>query len=237
MPWDGSDGGVTDHELIERGRKAFADDAKAAKQKKEDDAKSLRVGDYVITEESEGKITTGSPRPFVYVPKGFDLNARGAIGQVLEALGVKEALDGQAAPSIVLRVSGAAGRPDHEKAAAALPAHETKAPLLVPVVIALSAAFSAYIAFELLTQRLNANNTAMGQLKNLEIWWRGLTSLQRQHPAAKEILVRRAEDALILEIASISQLALRLDDKRADGAYEDEDARGSRRSDAGKSSE
>ena len=154
-----------------------------------------------------------------------------------EALGVKEALDGQAAPSMVLRVSGAAGRPDHEKAAAALPAHETKAPLLVPVVIALSAAFSAYIAFELLTQRLNANNTAMGQLKNLEIWWRGLTSLQRQHPAAKEILVRRAEDALILEIASISQLALRLDDKRADGAYEDEDARGSRRSDAGKSSE
>ena len=58
------------------------------------------------------------------------------------------------------------------------------------------------------------------------------------HPAAKEILVQRTEEALILQIASISQLALRLDEKRAlDGAYEDEDARGSRRSDAGKSSE
>ena len=113
-----------------------------------------------------------------------------------------------------------------------------EAPLWVPVVIAFSAAISAFVAFELLTQRLNANNTSMATLKNLEIWWRGLTFIQRRHPAAKEILVQRTEEALILQIASISQLALRLDEKRAmDGAYEDEDARGSRRSDAGKSSE
>jgi len=71
---------------------------KASGEKAAADAKKLRVGSYVIDK--------GTQRPFVYVPKGFDVNARGAIGQVLEALGVKDALD-QAAPSMVLRVSKA----------------------------------------------------------------------------------------------------------------------------------
>ncbi len=58
---------------------AAADAAKAfleeLREKQAEEAeKSLRVGDYTITEESEG-ITTkvGSRRPFVYVPEGFDL--------------------------------------------------------------------------------------------------------------------------------------------------------------------
>ena len=72
------------------------------------EATKLRVGSYRIGE--------GSPRPFVYVPKDFDLGAPGAIGQVLEALGVKEAL-GQTAPSMVLRVSKATMPPVHDTAA------------------------------------------------------------------------------------------------------------------------
>ena len=68
--------------LIERGRKAFADDEKAAKQKREAEANSLPVGEFNIKEvkprlkglkesstsetEGGGKITAvGPPRPFV----------------------------------------------------------------------------------------------------------------------------------------------------------------------------
>ena len=69
-----------DEELIKRGRKAFADDEKAAKQKREAEKNSLRVGEFAIkevklrldglkaasTSETEGELTTlGSPRPFV----------------------------------------------------------------------------------------------------------------------------------------------------------------------------
>ena len=60
---------------------------------------SLRVGQYTITEKNGNNTTSGSPRPFVYVPEGFDLTARGAIGQVLEALGVN-GTGGAACPSV-----------------------------------------------------------------------------------------------------------------------------------------
>ena len=64
---------------------------------------------------TEETVKYNPPRPFVYVPAGFDLDARGAIGQVLEALGVKEALK-QPAPSMVLRVSKATKPPVDETA-------------------------------------------------------------------------------------------------------------------------
>ena len=64
--------------------KAKAEYEEACGEKKKADAKKLRVGSYVIDK--------GTQRPFVYIPKDFDLKAQGAIGQVLDALGVKAAL-------------------------------------------------------------------------------------------------------------------------------------------------
>ena len=88
-------------ELKKKAKDAQAEYEKASGEKEKADAKKIRCGEYQISEDSP-------QRPFVYVPKDFDLNAQGAIGQVLEALGVKKAL-GQTAPSMVLRVSIGSG--------------------------------------------------------------------------------------------------------------------------------
>ena len=65
-------------ELKKKAKDAQAEYEEASGEKKKADAKKLRCGSYEISGDSQ--------RPFVYVPKNFDLNAQGAIGQVLEAL-------------------------------------------------------------------------------------------------------------------------------------------------------
>ena len=96
------------------------------------------------------------------------------------------------------------------------------APLLVPAVLALSAAISAFIEFGLYPQWLRATNSTIAELKNIDIWWRGLTFIQHRQPYYKELLVSRTEYALSLEIGYISQLAVKRDKKMGLGDDEDE---------------
>ena len=79
---------------------------------------SLRVGKYTVPDNSGEETTKGrAPRPFVYVPKDFDLTAPGAIGRILKAAGVQNALR-TAVPSMVLRVATLDKRDDNPTARA-----------------------------------------------------------------------------------------------------------------------
>jgi hypothetical protein len=98
------------------------------------------------------------------------------------------------------------------------------APLLVPLVFAVSAALYAVMDFFLWPQELRANNATIAELKNVDIWWKGLKEIQRRQPTQREQLVGRTEKQLEYEIASLTQLAVRYDKKQSSTAGQDDDA-------------
>ena len=86
---------------------------------------------------------------------------------------------------------------------------------MVPAVFAVSAALLAVKEFTLWPQTRRANNGTIAELKNLDVWWSGLTLIQRRQPNYKEELVTRTEKQLEYEIASIAQLAIKYDKERS----------------------
>jgi len=99
------------------------------------------------------------------------------------------------------------------------------AALLVPVIIAVSSVLNAFIELGLLPQTLRANNATVAELERVALWWSGLTLIQRRMASAKELLVERTEAALVYEVASLSQKAVKLASKHDGDAPDDDDDR------------
>lgn len=95
------------------------------------------------------------------------------------------------------------------------------APLGVPATFAVSAALVGVKEFTLWPQTRRANNGTIAVLKNIDVWWSGLSLIQRRQPDQKEDLVMRTENQLEYEIASIAQLAIKYDKERSKKMEED----------------
>ena len=57
----------------------------------------------------------------------------------------------------------------------------------------------------------------------MKLWWSGLKLIRRRQHTSREELVKRTENQLEYEIASIAQLAVRYDKRRSSATGQDDD--------------